>query len=283
MWPSINAEYTQESFRRRGMGLTWPKWRPSRFVWHNTAAPSLAQWVKSANEDRANGLIPGISRIRSLEQFYRNNKGWSGCPHLVVAPDFIWEMNSLDAKGVHSPSFNNTAIGIEMCADFSVEDDESGDGLRVKQNTIFATAILCSALGLEPTSGEIDHNHNITGTIFLHKQDWATTHDCPGEHIARDKAAMIADVAALMDGGDHNPHDETTPPPAERRGVTTIDGLNFRRGPGVSNESTGMLPKNTAVTILSTAANGADSWLQVRTPAGYTGWVSARYVQITGG
>ncbi len=280
MWPSINAEYTQESFRRRVADLQWNKWRPSKIVWHNTAAPTLAQWIKTADSDRAAGLVPGITRIRNLEAFFRDNNGWSGCPHLFIANDFIWEMNVLTSPGVHSPSWNGSSIGIEMIGDYDTEQADSGEGLKVKQNTIFATALLCSAIGLEPTSGEVSPSHGTSGTIFLHKQDWRTTHACPGKHMADDKAEMIAEVAGLMGGGDA--HDHPQPPTADRQGVTTVDGLSFRRGPGVTNEATGMLPNGTKLTIIATAANGADSWLQVRTPAGYTGWVSARYVQITG-
>lgn len=295
MWPAVKREYSQENFRRRVGDLSWPKWRPSKIVWHNTAAPTLAQWIKSADEDRANGLVPGISRIRSLEQFFRDNNHWSGCPHLFIANDFIWEMNPLDAPGVHTPSWNGTSIGIETIGDWDIENDDTGEGLKVKQNTIFATAILCAAIGLEPTSGEVDHNHNTSGTIFLHKQDWKTTHDCPGAHMAIEKAAMIAEVADLMGGGEHDagavaaatPRDPAAvvpvplEQPAERHGVTTSGDLNLRRGPGVTNESMGALPKDLDLVILSEAANGSTPWMQVRTPAGYVGWVSGRYVSET--
>lgn len=278
MWPAINAEYTQEQFRRRVAGLSWSKWRPSKIVWHNTAAPTLAQWIKTADEDRAAGRIPGITRIRNLNAFFRDNNGWSGCPHLFIANDFIWEMNVLTSPGVHSPSWNGSSIGIEMIGDYDTESADSGNGLMVKRNTVFATAILCEAIGLEPTSGNVDQHHATTGTIFLHKQDWKTTHDCPGKHMADDKAEMVVGVAALMEGGDA--HDQPQPPAAEKNGVATIDGLNVRRGPGVSNEAIGSVPKGTKLTILANAANRADSWLQVRTPFGATGWVSARYVQV---
>lgn len=282
MWPAINAEYTQENFRRRVADLQWSKWRPNKIVWHNTAAPTLQQWIKSADEDRAAGRVPGITRIRNLEAFFRDNNGWSGCPHLFIANDFIWEMNVLTSPGVHSPSWNGTSIGIEMIGDYDIEQADSGEGLKVKQNTIFATAILCAAIGLEPASGEVSASHVTSGTIFLHKQDWKTTHDCPGKFMAADKAEMIAEVAGMMGGGDAH-DDPPSPAVAPQSGVTTIDGLSFRRGPGVTNEATGLLPKGTKLTILSTAANGSDLWLQVRTPAGYTGWVSGRYVSITGG
>lgn len=284
-WPAVKQAFVQDDFRRYVAGLSWSSWRPSKIVWHNTAAPTLAQWIKSADADRAAGRVPGTTRIQNLENFFRFDNHWSGCPHLFIANDFIWVMNPLTAPGVHSPSWNGTSIGIEMVGDFDREDDDAGEGLKVKQNTIFATAILCSALGLEPGSGSVDRaTGKTTGTIFLHKQDPKTTHDCPGKNIAQDKAQMIADVVDLMGGGEHDPHAdvEAAPKPAaERHGITTIGDLSFRRGPGVNNESTGSLAKGVSLAVLAEAQNGSSTWLQVRTPAGHIGWVSGRYVTIS--
>lgn len=273
-WPAVKQAFNQDDFRRYVGLMMWPSWRPSRIVWHNTAAPSLAQWIKSANDDRAKGLVPGITRIGNLESFFRFDNHWSGCPHLFVANDAIWAMNPLNSPGVHSPSFNTTAIGIEMVGDFAAEDDDTGEGLKVKRNTIFATAALCSALGLDPHT-----------SILLHKEDPRTTHDCPGEHIAADKAAMIAEVCDLMAGGEHDPGHvaaviagQTPAPKAVSRGVTNTAGLNFRRGPGIANETTGSLGKGIELEILASATNASSQWLQVRTPAGHVGWVAGRYV-----
>lgn len=276
-WPAVKQAFLQEPFRRYVADTTWPAWRPSKIVWHNTAAPSLAQWMKSAADDKADGRVPGITRIGNLERYFRDDNHWSGCPHLFIANDFIWAMNPLTKPGVHSPSFNTTAIGIEMVGDFDREDDDAGEGLKVKNNTIFATAVLCSALGLDPHTA-----------ILLHKQDPRTTHDCPGKDIAQDKLAMIADVAALMAGGEHDPHnvasviagDVPATSNAELRGTTTAGDLNVRRGPGVSNESIGSLPKDLALVILGSARNGSTEWLKIKTPAGYIGWVSGRFVDI---
>lgn len=274
-WPAVKQGLTQEEFRKYVTLLEWSKWRPTRFVWHNTAAPSLAQWMSKAKEDVGEGLMPGTTRINNLERYFRDNNGWSGCPHLFIANDLIWVMNALTLPGVHSPSWNHISIGIEMIGDFSREDDESGEGFKVKQNTIFATAILCAELGILPS----------TETIFLHKQDPKTTHDCPGKNIAVDKLDMIASVAELMLGGEHNPRDVTdvisgnlpSPMPKPREGVVTINDLNFRRGPGVENESTGTLNTGVKLTILSEAGN----WYRVKTPAGYVGWVAKKFVKET--
>lgn len=289
-WPAEKRNFKQEGFRAYVNTLHWHQWRPSRIVLHNTAAPSLAQWIKTAEQDRLKGLIPGITRINNLERYFRDDNHWSGCPHLFIANDFIWVMNPLTQRGVHSPSFNSTAIGIEMIGDFSREDDDSGVGLNVKQNTVFALAALCSAIGLDPTPGETDKKKKriLDGTIFLHKQDWATTHDCPGKDVAEDKLDIIEEVRGLMDGGEHDPEATSVvisgaaPPPAVvGLGVTTVDNLNVRVGPGVLNNSLGQLPAGCSLQILGEARNAQTVWLNVRTPAGVVGWVSGLFVKET--
>lgn len=276
MWPAVKLHFEQEPFRKYVEQQQFLRWRPSKIVWHNTAAPSLAQWIKSANEDRAKGQVPGITRIRSLEYFFKSINHWPGCPHLFVANDFIWVMNPLIAPGTHSPSFNKNSIGIEMIGDFSKEDDDFGEGLRVRKNTIFATSILCNTLGLDPQE-----------SIVLHKSDPETTHDCPGKDVADDYMQMIREVEALESGGDHNPEDianiigGVVVPSTyiDWIGRTTTGGLNFRKGPGAVNESIGELPKGLIITVTDEAKNGTTVWLRAKTPAGYTGWVSGKYVE----
>lgn len=272
MWPAVKLGLTQEQFRPYAQKVEYRSWRPSKIVWHNTGAPSLAQWIKSADQDALEGRTPGLTRIRNLETYFRDQNHWTGAPHLFIANDLIWVFNPLNMKGVHSPSYNSTAIGIEMIGDFAREDDDSGEGLRVRRNTVFATAILCDHLGLEP-----EH------CILLHKEDRLTTHDCPGKDVAQDKLAMVAEVKALMAGGEHDPKavatiiagGEAKPPALEYIVTTTVADLNLRRGPGVANESRGTLPIGTALGVLGSATG----WLRVKTPAGYEGWVSERYTE----
>jgi hypothetical protein len=281
MFPFENKAYNRERFQAYVKTLAWHGWRPSKIVWHNTAAPSMRQWIEKADEDFKANRVPGISRMKSLENFYQNNQGWNGGPHLFVAPGtsayepLIWVANPLTAKGTHSPSFNTTSIGIEMVADFDKESDESGPGLQVKNLTIFATAILCDALGLDPFR-----------SILLHKEDPKTDHDCPGVNIAKDKDKMISEVMSLMDGGDHDEKATSAvisgkpiEAPKEWTGETIVKDLNFREGPGVSTRSKGSMPKGTRLTILGSAKNVNDVWLKARTPAGYIGWVSGRYIK----
>lgn len=267
-WPAVKYALTQEQFRAYVQTLTWPSWRPSLVVWHNTAAPSLAQWETTAEQDKLAGRVPGTTRINNLEQYFRFDQNWSGAPHLFIAEDFIWVFNPLTTPGVHSPSWNSLSWGFEMVGDFSKEDDDAGAGLKVKNNCIFATAVLCAAIGIEPSK-----------SIRLHKEDPRTTHDCPGRDIAQDKLAMISSVVALMPGGEHTPPEPKEKPVVERYGLVTVEDLNFRRGPSASEESTGTLPKGTELTILDSAKNQTTEWFKVRTPAGYVGWVAGKYIQ----
>lgn len=272
-WPAVKRKFGQEEFRRYVAGLAWGPWRPSKMVLHNTAAPSWAQWEEKAAEDRKAGRVPGVTRIASLENYFRNERKWGGCPHLFIPDDGIWVMNPLTLPGTHTPSWNHNSIGIEMVADFSREDDDSGPGLKVKLNTVFAVAVLCETFGLTPSSN----------TIKLHKDDPKTTHDCPGRDFAQDYDLVIAAVQDLMEGGDLD-HDELAhlEKPVVfkplRLGVSAANGLNFRRGPGVNNESVGQLAKGVRFEILDEAPNGTTKWLQVKTPAGYVGWVAGKYV-----
>lgn len=269
-WPPIKKNFTQDGFQEYVDQLRWGSWRPSLIVWHNTWLPTLAMWQKTAAEDEAAGRTPGITRINNLETWFGDIKGWYAGPHLFITPKFIWVFNRLTAPGVHSPSWNSRSIGIEMVADFDKEDDDSGAGLLVKNHTIFATAILCEALGIDPET-----------SIKLHREDPRTTHkNCPGINIARDKGPMMEAVAALMTGGDHEPETPQAEP-VGRRGVVQADNLNVRTGPGVRNPAVTSLWKGAVVTVLGEARNGTTVWLRIRTPAGHEPfWVAGRYVKV---
>ncbi len=79
----------------------------------------------------------------------------------------------LTVSGVHSPSWNKTALGIEMLGDFGSEAFASGRGRKVRKNAVAAMATLCAILGLDPNG------------IRLHREDPATTHACPGKNVRK--------------------------------------------------------------------------------------------------
>ncbi|WP_185982971.1 N-acetylmuramoyl-L-alanine amidase [Aureimonas mangrovi] len=90
------------------------------------------------------------------------------------------------------------------------------------------------------------------------------------------------DVSAVLDGKGPSapklvePENGKAPPPKmmEMSGVVTATSLNFRRAP--DGEITGSLPRGTAVDIL----DHDRGWYEVRSPAGYRGFVAARYVAL---
>lgn len=247
--------------------LDFSLWKPSLLVWHNTALPTIQQWEKSYQEDLSKGLSkglePGITRINSLESFFKNNQGWPSGPHFFVYKDKVWAFTPANKKGTHSPSWNGIAIGIEMIADFSKEDDDSGIGLLIKNNTIALTAMLCEKLNLNPETA-----------IKLHKEDKRTTHDCPGHNIAVDKQSMVDSVLEYMGhGGEHTGLEIDNKP---RTGKVIVDSLNVREKSSASSKIIETLTLNETVTILNEATNVNTKWFYLDV---YKGWVAAKFIK----
>jgi hypothetical protein len=171
VWKGIVGKgFTAAQFEEYVAGLTFSAWRPTFVVLHNTAAPTFAQWHST----------PGAQRMLNLQTYYRDSLKWTGGPHLFVADDLIWAFTPLTAPGVHSPSWNNAAWGVEMVGDFATESIPAG----VHANTIAALATLHGALGLDPAK------------LRLHREDPLTTHICPGNKVS--KAEVIAEVTAAL-------------------------------------------------------------------------------------
>ncbi len=169
-------------FRAHVATLQFTTWRPSFMTLHNTAAPTLEQWK----------AYPAEKRIRNLEAYYRDQMGWSAGPHAFVAHDKIWLFTPFTTPGVHTPSWNGTALGIELVGDYAREDDDRGDGFKAKMNCVAVFGELHMKLGLNPE------------TIRLHKEDPRTDHDCPGKDI--EKSEFIELVRQYMgQAGEHPP------------------------------------------------------------------------------
>lgn len=255
-------------------------WRPSMIVWHNTGLPTINQWEETAQRDIKNGLIPGTTRIKNLVNYYKNQNGWPSGPHWFVYKDLLWAFTPSNQKGTHSPSWNGTSIGIEMIADFSKEDDEKGAGALIKKNTIALTAILCEKLGIRPEIGTVLSKKplRISGSIFLHKQDPRTTHNCPGKNIAQDHEAMVEAVQEY--NGHAGGHNE--PLPTYRIGITNTpnDTLNLRENSSASSKIITELKDKTKIKILNEGMNGSTKWFYVDY-ANMKGWVAARYIKET--
>jgi peptidoglycan hydrolase-like protein with peptidoglycan-binding domain len=163
--------------------LSFGTWRPSFVVLHNTSAPRLSQWHST----------PGEQRMFNLQDYYRNQQGWSAGPHLFVADDKIWVFTPLTVPGVHSPSWNAVSWGVEMVGEYEEEDFSHA----VRENTIDALATLHAAVGLDPNG------------LRFHKEDPQTTHkECPGKNVNKpDIIKGVLDRLASLHDGQHSADD----------------------------------------------------------------------------
>jgi hypothetical protein len=181
-WKGIVGEsFSAKDFDSYCHTLQWTGWRPSFIALHNTASPSLAQ--------RPKGLTK--QHIKNLESYYRE-KGWKAGPHLFVDDRQIWVFTPLTVSGVHSPSWNKVALGLEMLGDYDGESFDSGRGLKVRKNAVAAMATLSAILGFDPT------------TMKLHKEDPETTHDCPGRKVKKFEVIQeVQDLLRARHAGEH--------------------------------------------------------------------------------
>ncbi|HZF36954.1 MAG TPA: N-acetylmuramoyl-L-alanine amidase [Candidatus Angelobacter sp.] len=176
----VGKSFTAATFPAYVAQQKFDQWRPQFVVLHNTASPKLSQWHSA----------PGEQRMKNLEDFYKNQQKWSAGPHLFVADDLIWVFTPLTVSGVHSPSWNSLAWGVEMVGDYNAELFDP----RVRDNAVAALAALHAAVALDPK------------TLRLHKEDPKTTHDCPGKNVDKDDIiARVSAALAAQHEGEHVP------------------------------------------------------------------------------
>lgn len=254
-WADFDGKaYSRDEFAAHVAKLRWTEWKPEGITLHNTAAPTLAQWAESGPRHDA--------RIKNLQAYYENELGWHAGPHLFISRNFINGFSNLRKAGVHSRCFNASRIGIEMVGDYGVEEFDTGDGAMVRDNAVFAMAVLCRKLKLSPS-----------GLVF-HKECKKDNHDCPGRKVDKgDIIRRLDEVLRGLSGED--------PPQLETGVVSSADGsLNLRVGAGIGNPVVAILVNGDDVTIRDRATVGNTTWLYVETSDGRVGWGSARYVQV---
>ncbi|HEX9107388.1 MAG TPA: N-acetylmuramoyl-L-alanine amidase [Longimicrobiales bacterium] len=174
LWRGIVGEgFTAAQLEGYAAALAFGSWRPRFVVLHNTRLPTLAQWHER----------PGLEHLRHFERRYRDELGWSAGPHLFVADDLIWVFTPLDLPGVHSPSWNTLAWGVEVVGDYDSEPLSAA----VRANTVAALATLHAAGGLDPAS------------LRLHREDPRTSHTfCPGANLASQRDDIVAEVHGIL-------------------------------------------------------------------------------------
>lgn len=237
-------------------------WRPSNFVIHNTASPTLYQWWHS---------VPPAQRMENLRHYYENDMGWSAGPHAFIDGKSWWIFTPFNVKGVHSPSWNGTMLGFECVGDYATESDESGMGAEVMKMAHALSGEVCEYFGWDP------------GNLKFHKEDPSTDHDCPGRNMV--KSEFIDDVRQYMgDGGDHGPG-----PIVAHRGVVSDlvagDTLNIRATSSSSAPIIGQAENDDEVTVVGEAMNGSTRWLRLQfgaaagTGVAIYGWASSQYIR----
>lgn len=229
---------------------------------HNSDAPDIAQTEATPGgfDARQRNIAPGYKQ-----------KGWRGGPTFNVYPDGTIRGGTPWGKyGVHSPSWNDYGIGIEMMASFKAghDDDDFGKGL-VEKNA-----------ACEMIAAILRHQHLpvSTAVVKLHKQDPATTHPCPGPDIEYDDVMRRVQIAydAMGTPGEHIQEPVGNTPIEKTEGaapvgkalvgkimVVTTDGLKLRDRGGMNGRVLASLAKGQAVKVWSTSRNASTTWAHV--------------------
>jgi hypothetical protein len=152
-------------------------------VLHNTAAPSLEQWLHGGASEK--------QRLTNLQSYYENELHWHAGPHAFISPAHICGFSDPTQPGVHASCFNSASLGFEMVGDYDSESFTSGPGADVRDNTVFCLATWYKKLGLRPD----DYSYGVKGLHF-HKDCKPDHHDCPGKNVDRDD--LIQRILAEM-------------------------------------------------------------------------------------
>ena len=196
MWPAVKKPILPADFEASLETVAGMTWRPQFIVLHNTSEPTLKQ--------RPDGFTK--SHIEALESYYKNDQRWSGGPHYFIDDHCIWVFNPLQYPGVHSPSWNKVAIGIEMLGEYNVEPFTVGRGAIVRDNAVVAIAALSKKFGFKPDAWK------------FHREDPRTDHDCPGTNAFRDRDGLVRDVSARMSVSKAHAWDFISPDSAFKKG-----------------------------------------------------------------
>lgn len=187
-WKGFDGRrYTRDQFSAHVANITIGPY--AKFiVMHGTGQPTLKQWME----------FPVPQRIANLQRYYENNLGWAHGPHLFIGPenDGIVGFSDLSVRGTHCSCWNGCSIGIETAGNWNIEDMNSGDGAAVRDNFVFAAAVLHKHLGLRPDG----YIKGVRGLHF-HRECAADGHlECPqgiGGNLNKDD--LVARILAAMD------------------------------------------------------------------------------------
>lgn len=170
----VGRGMTPDEFQEYVSSLSFAAWTPDFVVLHNTQDPTFAEWHD----------VSGVRRMHGLAAFFRDERGWSGGPHVFVADDLIWPFTPLTVPGVHSPSWNAVSWGVEMVGDYGTVLDEVLSP-EVFNNTVAVLVTLHAAI------------NRSADTLRFHREDPLAEGPhlrCPGHNVV--KSEIVAALAA---------------------------------------------------------------------------------------
>lgn len=186
--PSIK-NYTQPQFGVFIKTVKWSGWRPHFITLHNTAAPTLTQWLGDGSN------VKHEQRLENIDNLYKNVDHWHSGVHLFIGPeaDGIWNPCALNEDGVSVSCWNHVTLGIEMVGNYAtkaenvyknapaIDDWSSANAQKVRDNAIYAIAVLHVALNLGDPG---DYEKGVKGLHF-HRECPTDGHNCPGGQVSK--------------------------------------------------------------------------------------------------
>ena len=153
--------------------------------------------------------------MKAMKRYY-DGMGWSGYPHLFIAPDGIWEMNDLDKIGIHSNKANTYTYGIEVVGRYDMwfwQDPVKSFALHT-----IAELLTWSKLSIHD--------------LYPHHQ-FNSTKSCPGNAVTMDKVkALVYDILLCPKL------------PTMKAYKTVVDVARIRQGPSLNYAIAGKLYVN---------------------------------------
>lgn len=142
---------------------------------HHTWIPTVEQW-------KANG---GYVSLKGMIREWRDVRGWSVGPNMVIAPEGIYLASGVDNAGIHAGVCNGTHVGIEIVGNY----DKAYWPEPIRSFVFGAVLALVRTLGL--STFDVVTNKRVNG----HKE-CLPNKSCPGDGIDLDR--FRKDIAARM-------------------------------------------------------------------------------------
>jgi hypothetical protein len=188
----VNAILAISTIEMKPNPNTGEVWSPAGVCWHNTAEPSIDEWMNHYSE------AVRESWGANYDAWCKTVEHWHSGPHICATPS-PWSviLCDLQADGIHSTCYNEHYYGVETIGDFAPgkEDPLSGPGALSVAAAANVIAALCVRFNWDP------HKN-----IVFHRDCPRDGHPCPGAQLTNDHAielvvARIVEIKAGITSG----------------------------------------------------------------------------------